>query len=106
MNGPEPDRRPGVVRETIRLAALEVPGVVRVGRSGGRLRSAWPARPSPSALSPTEATSACGSRSSPVRASRCAGRRPGPGGDRRLALERQLGLTVGTVLVSVDGVGA
>jgi uncharacterized alkaline shock family protein YloU len=29
---------PGVIRETVRLAALEVPGVIRVGRGGGRLR--------------------------------------------------------------------
>jgi uncharacterized alkaline shock family protein YloU len=31
---------PGVIRETVRLAALEVPGVVRVGRGGGRGRGA------------------------------------------------------------------
>ena len=29
---------PGVIRETVRLAALEVPGVVRVGRGGPRWR--------------------------------------------------------------------
>jgi uncharacterized alkaline shock family protein YloU len=31
---------PGVIRETVRLAALEVPGVVRVGRGGPRWRNA------------------------------------------------------------------
>ncbi len=31
---------PGVIRETVRLAALEVPGVVRVGRGGARWRDA------------------------------------------------------------------
>ena len=31
---------PGVIRETVRLAALEVPGVVRVGRGGPRWRGA------------------------------------------------------------------
>jgi uncharacterized alkaline shock family protein YloU len=31
---------PGVIRETVRLAALEVPGVVRVGRGGPRWRDA------------------------------------------------------------------
>jgi uncharacterized alkaline shock family protein YloU len=31
---------PGVIRETVRLAALEVPGVQRVGRGGSRLRNA------------------------------------------------------------------
>lgn len=30
---------PGVIRETVRLAALEVPGVLRVGRGGPRWRS-------------------------------------------------------------------
>lgn len=30
---------PGVIRDTIRLAALEVPGVLRVGRAGPRWRS-------------------------------------------------------------------
>ncbi len=29
---------PGVIRETVRLAALEVPGVLRVGRAGPRWR--------------------------------------------------------------------
>lgn len=29
---------PGVIRDTVRLAALEVPGVVRVGRGGPRWR--------------------------------------------------------------------
>ena len=31
---------PGVIRETVRLAALEVPGVVRVGRGGPGWRGA------------------------------------------------------------------
>jgi uncharacterized alkaline shock family protein YloU len=31
---------PGVIRETVRLAALEVPGVIRVGRGGPRWRDA------------------------------------------------------------------
>lgn len=31
---------PGVIRETVRLAALEVPGVLRVGRGGPRWRGA------------------------------------------------------------------
>ncbi|MFN8630413.1 MAG: hypothetical protein U0838_08875 [Chloroflexota bacterium] len=29
---------PGVIRETVRLAALEVPGVLKVGRGGPRWR--------------------------------------------------------------------
>ena len=30
---------PGVIRDTVRLAALEVPGVLRVGRGGPRWRA-------------------------------------------------------------------
>ena len=30
---------PGVIRDTVRLAALEVPGVLRVGRGGPRMAS-------------------------------------------------------------------
>lgn len=36
---------PGVIRETVRLAALEVPGVVRVGRGGPRWRDALAGSP-------------------------------------------------------------
>ena len=60
---------PGVIRETVRLAALEVPGVVRVGRGGPAWRNAArPARPSASASATAASTSPSGS--SPARASR------------------------------------
>jgi uncharacterized alkaline shock family protein YloU len=36
---------PGVIRETVRLAALEVPGVLRVGRGGPRWREALSGSP-------------------------------------------------------------
>lgn len=36
---------PGVIRETVRLAAIEVPGVIRVGRGGPRWRSALAGSP-------------------------------------------------------------
>jgi uncharacterized alkaline shock family protein YloU len=36
---------PGVIRDTVRLAALEVPGVVRVGRGGPRWRAAFAGSP-------------------------------------------------------------
>ena len=36
---------PGVIRETVRLAALEVPGVMRVGRGGPRWRDALAGSP-------------------------------------------------------------
>ncbi len=35
----------GVIRDTVRLAALEVPGVLRVGRGGSRLRGALAGSP-------------------------------------------------------------
>jgi uncharacterized alkaline shock family protein YloU len=36
---------PGVIRDTVRLAALEVPGVMRVGRGGPRWRDALAGSP-------------------------------------------------------------
>ena len=36
---------PGVIRETVRLAALEVPGVLKVGRGGPRWRNALSGSP-------------------------------------------------------------
>jgi uncharacterized alkaline shock family protein YloU len=36
---------PGVIRDTVRLAALEVPGVLRVGRGGPPWRDALGGRP-------------------------------------------------------------
>ena len=38
MTGPLLSVGPGVIRDTVRLAALEVPGVIRVGRGGPRWR--------------------------------------------------------------------
>jgi len=94
---------PGVIRETVRLAALEVPGVVRVGRGGPRWREAV--------------------AGSPVRVRVREGRvhvtiwlvarprqrlvplieqvRAAVGG----AVERLLGLELGGVTVLVDGIG-
>jgi uncharacterized alkaline shock family protein YloU len=37
---PELSVGPGVIRDTVRLAALEVPGVMRVGRGGAKWREA------------------------------------------------------------------
>jgi len=94
---------PGVIRETVRLAALEVPGVVRVGRGGPRWREAiagssvrvrvredrvhvtiWlVARPRQPLVPLTEQV------------------RAAVGG----AVERLLGLELGGVTVLVDGVG-
>jgi uncharacterized alkaline shock family protein YloU len=94
----------GVVRETVRLAALEVPGVLRVGRSGGLLRR----RLAGSALAVR-----LDGPSVSVRIAIVA--RPGQSlrtvaGHVRVAViaavERQLGLVPGEVTVSIDGVGA
>jgi uncharacterized alkaline shock family protein YloU len=104
MNTPELIVGPSVVLETIRLAALGVPGVVRVGRSGGRLRG-WLDGPAIAAdLSPTEATQV---RISIVArpATSLRGIAGGVHSAIRMALEGQLGLTVGTVLVTIDGIG-
>ena len=95
---------PGVIRETVRLAALEVPGVIRVGRGGPRWRDTL--------------------GGSPIRVRVCDGRvhvtiwltarprqrlvpltaqvRAAVGG----AVVRLLGLELGGVTVLVDGVGA
>jgi uncharacterized alkaline shock family protein YloU len=94
----------GVVRETVRLAALEVPGVLRIGRSGGLLRqrlagSAVAVRLEGPHVSVRIAIVARPDQSLPsvaghIRAAVIA------------ALERQLGLVTGEVTVSIDGVGA
>ena len=105
MSAPELIVGPSVVLETIRLAARGVPGVVRVGRSGSRLRARLAGPAVVTDLDATEATT--------VRISIVA--RPGTSlravagqvhSAVRSALEGQLGLTVGEVLVTIDGVGA
>ena len=94
---------PGVIRETVRLAALEVPGVLRVGRGGPRWRgwlrgapvrirvrdgqvhvTLWVVARPRQRLVPLTAD---------VRAATAA------------AVERLLGMELGGVTVLVDGVG-
>jgi uncharacterized alkaline shock family protein YloU len=93
-----------VVRETVRLAALDVPGVLRVGRSGSLVRQrlagsalvirlAGP-RVNVRVTIVVRPGQSLGSVAGHVRAAIVA------------ALERQLGLVPGAVTVSVDGVGA
>ena len=93
-----------VVRETVRLAALEVPGVLRVGWSGGWLRQA---------LAGDAVTTERNGPEVSVRIAVVA--RPGQAlpalaGNVRAAvvasLGRQLGLQPGNVTIHVDGVGA
>jgi len=95
---------PAVVRETVRLAALEVPGVLRVGRSGAALRQ-W--------LAGSAVLIRLTGTTVNVRVAIVV--RPGQSlrsvaGHVRtaivVALERQLGLVPGEVTVSIDGVGA
>jgi len=95
---------PGVIRDTVRLAALEVPGVLRVGRGGPRWRevlsgnpvrvrirggrvhvTVWLVARPRQQLVPLTAQ---------VRAAVAA------------AVERLLGMELGGVTVLVDGVGA
>ncbi len=104
MSPPELVVGPAVVRETIRLAALEVPGVLRVGWSGSWLRQ----RSAGSAVT----TRLLGDQVS-VRIAIVA--RPGQSlpslaGLVRsavlAALGRQLGMLPGAVTVTIDGVGA
>lgn len=104
MSGPPLTIGPAVVRETVRLAALEVPGVLRVGRSGGALRQ-W--------LAGSAVMVKLTGTTVDVRIAIVV--RPGQSlrsvaGHVRAAivaaLERQLGLVPGAVTVSVDGVGA
>ncbi len=104
MSGPALTVGPGVVRETVRLAALEVPGVLRVGRSGGLLRQHLAGPPVAVQLAGSEVSvriaivalpgQALGALAGHVRAAVLA------------ALERQLGLVPGEITVRIDGVGA
>jgi len=95
---------PAVVREAVRHAVVDVPGVVRIGRSGGplrrhlggssltvRLRGPWVDARVTIVARPGLALPALTDH---VRAAIVA------------ALERQLGLVPGEIIVSVDGVGA
>jgi len=104
MSGPGLVLVPSVVRETVRLAAQGVPGVVRVGWSGGLIRR-WLAGPALTIRLDGPRTT--------VRVAIVAR----PGGSLQVltdlvraaviaALERQLGLVPGEVTVSVDGIGA
>ena len=104
MSGPELTVGRGVIAELVRLAALEVPGVARVGRGGPAWRRLLGGRPvSVRIRDDARRSSGCGS--SPARASRSA---PLAGQVRTTVaatVERLLGLELGAVTVLVDGVG-
>jgi uncharacterized alkaline shock family protein YloU len=95
---------PGVIRETVRLAALEVPGVVRVGRGGPRWRDTL-------AGSPVRVRVRDGRVHVTIRLVARPRQRlvPLTGQVREAvagAVVRLLGLELGGVTVLVDGVGA
>ena len=94
----------GVITEMVRLAALEVPGVMRVGRAGPRWRQLLAGRPVSTRVRDSRVD---------VRVSLVArpGQPLGPlAADVRAAVGaavvRLLGLELGTVTVLVDGVGS
>jgi uncharacterized alkaline shock family protein YloU len=95
---------PGVIRETVRLAALEVPGVLRVGRGGPRWREML-------AGSPVRVRVKDGRVHVTVWLVARPRQRLGPLSIQVRdavagAVERLLGMELGGVTVLVDGVGA
>jgi uncharacterized alkaline shock family protein YloU len=93
-----------VIRDVVRRAALEVPGVLRVGRGG----PAWRRALSGAAVSVRVREGAVEARV--VVVARAAQPLPGLATEVRVAvataIERLLGLELGAVSVVVDGVGA
>ena len=103
MSGPELTVGRGVIAELVRLAAIEVPGVARVGR-GGPTWLAWLAGPAVNVRVRDERVlvrlrvvarpgQALGPLAAQVRTAVAA------------TVERFLGLDLGAVTVIVDGVG-
>ena len=95
---------PGVIRETVRLAALEVPGVLRVGRGGPRWRDALGGSPVRVRVKDgrVHVTVWLVARPRQKLAPLTAQVRDAVAG----AVERLLGMELGGVTVLVDGVGA
>jgi uncharacterized alkaline shock family protein YloU len=103
MSGPELAVRLPVVREIVGLAAMEVPGVLRVGWAGPRLRRLITWRPVAVRVRDGVVTTRIvivarpgqdlGDLAADVRAAAAS------------AIERLLGLEVGEVTVRIDGVG-
>ena len=95
---------PGVIRETVRLAALEVPGVLRVGRGGPRWRDALAGSPVRVRVKDgrVHVTVWLVARPRQKLAPLGAQVRDAVAG----AVERLLGMELGGVTVLVDGIGA
>jgi uncharacterized alkaline shock family protein YloU len=94
---------PGVIRETVRLAALEVPGVLKVGRGGPRWRGVIGGPPVRIRVRDGRVHVAIWVVARPRQrlVPLTAQVRGAVGG----AVERLLGLDLGDVTVLVDGVG-
>ena len=94
---------PGVIRETIRLAALEVPGVLRVGRGGPRWRDVLGGSPIRIRIRDgrVDVTLRLVARPRQSLVPLTAQVREAVGA----AVERLLGMELGAVTVLVDGVG-
>jgi uncharacterized alkaline shock family protein YloU len=95
---------PGVIRETVRLAALEVPGVLRVGRGGPRWRDVLGGSPIRVRIRDgrVHVSVRLVARPRQPLVPLTAQVRAAVGA----AVERLLGLELGGVTVVVDGVGA
>ncbi len=95
---------PGVIRETVRLAALEVPGVLRVGRGGPAWRDAIGGSPVRVRVrdGQVHVTVRVVARPRQSLVPLSAQVRHAVGG----AVVRLLGMELGGVTVVVDGVGA
>jgi len=102
VSGPLAVSRP-VVRDLVRLAAMEVPGVARVGWAGGPLRRLAAGRPVAVRLrgAAVEARVVIVARPGQPLVDLAADVRRAIGG----AIERLLGLELGAVTVRIDGVG-
>ena len=95
---------PGVIRETVKLAALEVPGVLRVGRGGPAWRDLVGGSPVRVRIRDGRVfvTVRLVARPRQRLVPLTAQVREAVGG----AVERLLGLELGAVTVVVDGIGA
>lgn len=93
----------GVIRETVRLAALEVPGVLKMGRGGPRWRAALGGSPVRVRVRDgrVDVTVWVVARPRQRLVPLTAQVRAAVGG----AVERLLGMELGSVTVLVDGVG-
>jgi uncharacterized alkaline shock family protein YloU len=94
---------PGVIRETVRLAALEVPGVLRVGRGGPRWRDVLGGSPIRVRIREgrVDVTVRLVARPRQPLVTLTSQVREAVGA----AVERLLGMELGAVTVLVDGVG-